>query len=317
MSGAPPSIGVVIPTRDRPELLRAAIDGVLSQDYDGPIRVVIVYDGTTPDQSLASSAVEVMTNSRRPGLAGARNTGIAALDRILGENAAPDNAENAGNALVAFCDDDDQWLPGKLAAQVDALQAKPGARFCTCSIMVAFDGHTSPRLAGTDTVPQEQLLRSRMAMLHSSTFLFRRSLLEDIGFVDEEIPGGQNEDWDLLLRASAELPIVHVDRPLVRVRWGRTSFFSRQWESKIESLEWMLRRHAGIGRHRVGAARVYGQLGFAYACLGDGRNARRWAVRALRRHWREWRGVVALLVTTRLVSGETVLKVLHRYGRGV
>ena len=66
-----------------------------------------------------------------------------------------------------------------------------------------------------------------MAMLHSSTFLIRReALLDSIGLVDERIPGGQNEDWDLLLRASSASPIAVVDQPLVRVRWGRASHYA-------------------------------------------------------------------------------------------
>ncbi|MGB9377704.1 MAG: glycosyltransferase family A protein [Mycobacteriales bacterium] len=301
-----PSVGVVIPTYNRPELMRGAVRAVLAQHYPGELKILVVYDRVDPDPTTARTeggrTVEVMANSRTPGLAGSRNTGILALD----------------TDLVAFCDDDDEWLPGKLAAQVEVLLARPVAELCTCGILVDFDGTTNPRLAGTDTVTHEQLLRSRMAMLHSSTVLLRRrAIVDDIGLVDEQIPGGQNEDWDLLLRASQRHSIVHVDQPLVRVRWGRTSFFAQQWQTKIDSLEWMLDRHPDIGTNRVGSARVYGQLAFAHACLRDGAAARRWAWLALRRHPREWRAGVALIVSTRLVSGPAVLRVLHKFGRGV
>jgi len=303
-----PSVGVVIPTRDRPELLAKAIDAVMGQDYGGSIRVVVVYDQAEPDFSLAMArnaagrTVDVVANQRRPGLAGARNTGILELE----------------TSLVGFCDDDDEWLPGKLAAQVAALDARPTAEFASCSIMVDFKGSSSDRLAGTELVTQDDLFRSRMSMLHSSTFLFRRTVMVDgIGLVDEDIPGAQNEDWDLVLRAAGRQPIVHVDRPLVRIRWGSTSYFARQWETKISSLEWMLRRHPGISAHPVGAARVYGQIAFAYATLGDRPTARRWAIKSLRRRLWEWRAVAALVVATRVVTGEAVLRRLHRYGRGV
>ncbi len=60
-----------------------------------------------------------------------------------------------------------------------------------------------------------------MVMVHSSTYLARRDALTDgIGLVDETIPGSQNEDWDLALRAARRAPIAEVDQPLVRVRWG-------------------------------------------------------------------------------------------------
>ena len=45
-------------------------------------------------------------------------------------------------------------------------------------------------------------------MVHSSTYLvWRGALLDGIGLVDETIPGSQNEDWDLALRAARRHPI--------------------------------------------------------------------------------------------------------------
>ena len=47
-----PAVTVVIPTRDRPALLRTAVDAVLAQDYPGEVRCVVVHDGTEPDRAL-------------------------------------------------------------------------------------------------------------------------------------------------------------------------------------------------------------------------------------------------------------------------
>src|SRR5690242_7339483 len=98
-----PSVGVVIPTRNRPAQVRQAIASVREQDYPGDVTIVVVYDGTEPDETLADGdRVFVLSNDRKPGLAGARNCGILAVQADF----------------VAFCDDDDRWLPGKLLAQV-------------------------------------------------------------------------------------------------------------------------------------------------------------------------------------------------------
>lgn len=303
-----PSIGVVVPTRDRVALLRACISSIVAQDYPGPIELVVVYDGTEPDEHLAGEfgtpgrTVRVLRNSRTGGLAGTRNTGLTAV----------------GTELVAFCDDDDTWAPNKLQAQVGRLHAEPEAEMATCAIRVIYTDRRSERTAGTDRVTHAQLLASRMSMLHSSTFLLRRiALLEGIGLLDEDIPGSQNEDWDLLLRASARHPIVHVDQPLVDVLWGESSYFSRQWRTRVSSLLWMLRRHPGICADTVGAARVYGQLAFGYAVLGERRTSLRWAARSLRRRWREPRGLIAVAVAARLLPGEFVMSRLHRHGHGI
>jgi glycosyltransferase involved in cell wall biosynthesis len=300
-------IGVVIPTRARPEQLHRAIAAVRAQDYPGPVRVVVVFDQAEPDPRLAAGGdrpVTVLANTRTAGLAGARNTGIAALD----------------TELVAFCDDDDVWAPGKLRAQVAALAAASGAELATCAIEVEYGRRRIPRYAGCDRVGYEQLTRSRMAMLHASTFLIRREALCDpdrIGLVAEDAPGSQNEDWDLLLRAARRAPIAHVDEPLVRVLWGRTSFYAYEYATKISSLRWMLARHPEIAASRSGSARVYGQLACWSAANGDRRAAWRWVRQALRARWREPRAAIALTAMLGVVRVETVLALLHRRGHGI
>ncbi|MCC5574225.1 glycosyltransferase family 2 protein [Microtetraspora sp. AC03309] len=302
-----PSVGVVIPTRgDRPELLAAAVSGVLDQEYGRRLRVVVVVDGGDVTRSAEQVAdvvaatrgsVRVIANRCTPGLPGSRNTGIAELD----------------TDLVAFCDDDDLWLPGKLAAQVAALVEEPGADFASCAIQVEYGSRRVPRLAGADRVTRADLTRSRMVMVHSSTFLFRAAAAYR---ADESAPGGQNEDWDLALRAARRHPIVHVDQPLVRVRWG-ASGYATKWAERIAGLEWMLARHADLETDPRGAARIYGQMAFHHAALGHRRDAGRWAWKAFSTRRGEPRAAMALAVATGLVPARAVLGLLHTRGRGI
>ena len=157
-----------------------------------------------------------------------------------------------------------------------------------------------------------------MMMVHSSTYLIRRAaLLDGIGLLDETIPGSQHEDWDIALRGARRHPIAYVDQPLVRVAWGGTSYFSRQWESYIDGMLWMLDHHPDIGRSPVGAARVYAQVSFAYACLGQKDEAWQWMRQALRSNWRERRVPFAAAVATGILSGGTVLRWLNARGHGI
>jgi glycosyltransferase involved in cell wall biosynthesis len=299
-----PSVGVVIPTRNRPELVRRAIAAVRDQRYPGELKILVVYDQTEPDYLLVDGPVMVLTNWRTSGLAGARNTGILALD----------------TELVAFCDDDDQWRPDKLRRQVAALLAEPDAEFATCAIEVEYEGTHTPRLAGVSRVTVDELTRSRMSMLHSSSFLIRRAALVTgtaIGLVAEDAPGSQNEDWDLLLRAARRVPIVHLDEPLVRVLWGRTSHYAYEYATKISSLRWMMQRHPEISGCRPGAARVYGQLACWSAATGNRSQAWQFSKEAVRANWREPRTAIALAAMTGAVKVENVLSALHRRGRGI
>lgn len=300
-----PSVDVVIPTRHRPQFVRAAIASVRSQDYPGPLQVLVIHDGTAPDPSLADDGqvpIRVMANERAPGLAGTRNTGIV----------------SSSAELVAFCDDDDTWRAGKLRTQVAALQAEPDAELATTAMQVDFGDCASVRLAGTDRVTHAALVRSRMAMLHSSSFLLRRVvLLEGLGLVDESAPGGHNEDWDLLLRASARHDIVHIDKPLISVRWGSTSMFAAAWQQRIDSLEWMMSRHPEIAEDATGHARLLGQIAFGYASMGQRGLAVRTALRGIRRRVGEPRSYLALVAALPMVSSSRVLSILHRRGHGV
>jgi len=109
-----PLVSVIMPTRGRPDLVRGAIFSVVGQTYPGPIECLVVHDQEPPDLALASLGtadhqVRVISNRRTPGLAGARNSGLA----------------EARGAFIATCDDDDVWHPAKLQAQIGLLLDQP------------------------------------------------------------------------------------------------------------------------------------------------------------------------------------------------
>ncbi|GIJ79691.1 Glycosyltransferase involved in cell wall bisynthesis [Micromonospora phaseoli] len=302
-----PSVSAVVPTRNRPELLRAAVRAIVGQDYPGPVEVVVVYDQCEPEPSLAGLAgpgrpVGVVTNTRTPGLAGARNSGILA----------------ATGALVAFCDDDDEWLPGKLRAQADALAGVPGADFVSCGIRISYAGRSVERVLARDSISLTDLLRDRMTELHPSTFLIRATALRDgFGLVDEEIPGSYAEDYEFLLRAARSAPLVNLPTPYVLVRWHQRSYFAKRWDTIAVALRWLLDRYPEFDSQPVGRARVTGQIAFARAASGDPRGALRWAGRTILGNPREPRAYLALAVAGRVVRADTVLRALHGRGRGI
>jgi len=307
-----PDIDVVVPTRDRPELLRECIRSILKQEYPGPIRVLVVYDQSEPDRTLADEPnlgsdgtrrrIEVVTNQRTPGLAGARNSGILA----------------AGAELVAFCDDDDQWLPGKLSKQVNALSQDPGAEFVCCGIDVQYDGESHKRTLDMSRISLQDLLRDRLTELHPSTFVMRRKAVVDgFGLVEENIPGSYAEDYEFLLRASRHHVIANVPDADVRVLWSKGSYFTARWETMRCALTWLLEKYPEFDSVPKGQARVMGQIAFAAAADGDRRAARHWAGKTLRRNPREGRGYLALAVASGIAKPDAVLKRLHKMGRGI
>jgi glycosyltransferase involved in cell wall biosynthesis len=299
-----PSVSVVIPTRDRPGLLRRAVESVRAQRYDGDIECVTVFDQSHVHLAgfggLTGVTIRGMTNSRSPGLAGARNTGILA----------------ARGDLVAFCDDDDEWLPDKLASQVELLQ-KTGAATASCGIYVEYHRRHIARVARDEAVTLRDLLRSRRMELAPSTILVRRDAFELIGLIDEEIPGSYAEDYEWLLRAARVSPIVVVREPLARVHWHDSSYFVGQWEMIISALSYLLERYPEFRSDRVGLSRIFGQIAFASASCGRRADAFEWAARALRLSPAQPRAYLALAVAGGLTKADSVLRVTRTFGRGI
>jgi len=301
-----PTAGVVVATRDRPLLLERAVGSIVASRYPGCIKVYIVFDQTEPHlpefELPPNRSVIGLVNTRSPGLAGARNTGIMAAD----------------TALIAFCDDDDEWLRDKLRLQVEALRNERRAIVATTGIAVAFRGRVHERVAARSTITLKDLVRSRTFELHpSSVVAWRRAVLEDIGLVDEQIPGGYGEDFEWQLRAATLAPILAVRRPLVRVHWHESSWFADRWDTIIESILYLLDRHPELRTDPHGLSRLYGRMAFAHAAAGRGSQARRIAWDTIRLNWRERRGYLAVAVSLRLVSAQTLLRLAHRTGRGI
>jgi len=301
-----PAVDVVVPTRNRPELLRTALAAIRAQSHPGRVTTYVVFDQSEPDPSLGDDdplrPVVVMTNTRAPGLAGARNSGILAGD----------------GHLVAFCDDDDAWLPGKLEAQIEVLAGEPRAGLVSCGIRVRYEDRVVDRVLPVDRVRLADLLRSRLTELHPSTFLMRRqALVDDIGLVDEQVPGSYAEDYEFLLRAARYAPVLTVGRVLVEVRWHASSYFSSRWDTFSTALRWLLERYPEFSSEPRGAARVTGQIAFARAAAGRRRDAVRWAGRTIRYDVRQPRAYLALAVASGVVSADSIVRRLHARGRGL
>lgn len=300
-----PTVSVLVPTYDREQLLPHTLRAILEQEYDGDIEVVLTYDKNPPNQAHARDTpgrtVKVIANTRTSGLAGARNSGALA----------------ATGELVALCDDDDVWLPGKLAKQVALMQAT-GAQTCATGIYVVQGDKRTARVPGTTSLTVQDFVEKRVVEASPSTFLVRREALHGpIGLIDEELPGSYGEDWDFLLRAAQVGPVAVVDEPLVDIVWHAGSFFRTRYATMIEAFDYLEAKHAVIRESPTGLAYLYGRKAFAYAALGDGAAARHWAREALRRRPSEKRPYLAVLVSLKVLPADWILRAAAAAGKGV
>jgi glycosyltransferase involved in cell wall biosynthesis len=139
---------------------------------------------------------------------------------------------------LALLDSDDAWLPGKLEAQTAALAAQPDHRLChTEEIWIRNGRRVNPmkKHAKQGGWIFRQCLP--LCVISPSSALVHRSLFEDVGLFDEELPAC--EDYDLWLRVCAGEPVAFVDAPQILKHGGHADQLSR--------------RHWGMDRFRIRA----------------------------------------------------------------
>jgi glycosyltransferase involved in cell wall biosynthesis len=192
------SVSAVIPTHLRPELVRRAVASALAQEPP-PLEVVVVVDGRDGETeralaALAEPRLRVIVPAERLGSAEARNEGVR---RAAGE-------------WVAFLDDDDEWLPGKLAAQLAAARASPHELpIVSCRLLARPAGAeflwpARAPAAGEELSEYLFLRRSPFTgegLVQTSTILAPRELALAVPFRREL---RRHEDPDWLLRAAAQ-----------------------------------------------------------------------------------------------------------------
>lgn len=279
----------------------------MTQDYAGEINVLVVFDRADPEPELLELAsdlprrsLQLITNSRTPGLAGARNSGILA----------------SSGDLIAFCDDDDEWLPGKVRAQVEQL-SDPTTLTCVTGIRVLYSDREVVRIPEPESVSVASLARQRVMAAHPSTVMVRReALFGEIGLVDEEIPGSYGEDFDWILRAARAGGISVVERDLVKVRWGN-SLFSRNWQTIADAIDFLLAKHPELRSDPKGRARLLSRKSFALAANGQRKYALSQAIETVRVDPTQKRTYLAIAVAARVISAERLLDIAHKMGRGI
>jgi glycosyltransferase involved in cell wall biosynthesis len=217
-----PMVSVVLPTFNRLNFLRPAIESVRAQTFTD-WELIIADDGSDLEtrqylQSLADDPrvmVAWLPHTGRPSMV--RN---AALQRAAGE-------------YVAFLDSDDLWATRKLERQIETLRARINCRWSyTAFLQVDGSGNPLPEEAQRPWVPHqgdifEQVVTGR-AQIRTPSVLATRQLIAQAGGFDELLLSG--EDYDLWLRLALHSEVAIVDEPLVYVRRHPDSH-TRDWQS--------------------------------------------------------------------------------------
>lgn len=189
-------VSAVIPTRGRPELLLRAVRSVLAQTLR-EIEAVIVIDGQ--DQATEHALEALVREDGRVRV-------IALPVSVGGSDARNRGVAEASGKWIAFLDDDDEWLPGKLEAQLEAVAASTAPVVIgTCKIIARTPGndYVWPRRMPEPGEPICEYLLARRTLsrgegsIQTSTFFVRRSLMLAQPFKSGQL---KHQDTEWLLR---------------------------------------------------------------------------------------------------------------------
>jgi glycosyltransferase involved in cell wall biosynthesis len=202
-----PLISVVIPTYNRALLVRRAVESVLNQSFRD-LELIVVDDGSNDNTALAlepyMDKMVFIRHERNQGVSVARNTGIKA----------------AGGEMIAFLDSDDFWFREKLEVQELFFKANPHALICQAQEIWYRNGvRVNPGLRHIKPSGDIFIPSLKLCLVSPSAVIMRRSLLEEVGLFDEDLP--VCEDYDLWLRISCRHPVHLIDRYLLARDGGR------------------------------------------------------------------------------------------------
>ena len=198
---AQPIVSVIIPTRNRPQLLAEAIRSVQAQTVTSHEIILALNGPTNPStpQILEIGAGHRIVRIAEEGIAVALNAGIGI----------------ARGEWLAFLDDDDLWEPNRLEAALKTA-SETGADLIFCDIVI-FDesgGIPAPPMRPPPNVSAREALTIRSYSGCSAAFA-RRSAVLDVGGFDNAMVG---PDWDLWMRLAWRFKVAWSDAHLVWLR---------------------------------------------------------------------------------------------------
>lgn len=215
------SIAVVIPVRNRPQIIARAIAAAAAQTH--PVSEIIVVDDASTDNTPACVAalaardprIRLVTLPQRVGAPLARNHGAAA----------------ATSDLLAFLDSDDGWRPTKLARQVALLNAIPDAPAAFTAISYRYPDRPAYDSKPPSVVNLPDLFPCNV-LGTCSTALVRRSAFERIGGFIPDLPSCQ--DWELWLRLAELGPLPVATEPLTDYFYDDAGRISRSTAAVLD-----------------------------------------------------------------------------------
>jgi glycosyltransferase involved in cell wall biosynthesis len=222
-----PLVSIVTPSFNQARFIRETIESVLAQDY--PRIEYIVVDGGSTDGTIdilrGYDGRLIWSAERDRGQADAINKGFR---RARGE-------------ILAWLNSDDTYLPGAVSAAVSHLvQHRDCAMVYGDGFLIDERGDVTGPFPATEPFNLWKLVYVSDFILQQTTF-FRRSSIEAVGYLDEELHWGL--DWDLFIKLGKRFRVDYLPRQMANLREYRSTKTSSGGRRRLAELAAIVRRH--------------------------------------------------------------------------
>lgn len=231
----PPMVSVIVPTFNRPERLRSALNSVNRQQYQD-FEVIVINDGTIPVESVVTEMnhagrMTLVNHDHNRGLAASRNTGL----RL------------AKGTYIAYLDDDDRFLPDHLGTLVQFLECGTHeVAYSDAWRVMEQEAHGVATETGRDRPHSADFSAPRLLVenyIPVLCLMHRRSCLEEVGLFDESL--FVHEDWDLWIRLATRYAFAHLARTTAEFTWrgDGSSMSSRDQDAFVRTMDIIHRKY--------------------------------------------------------------------------
>ena len=283
-----PTVSVVIPTYNRADVIERSIKSIQDQTYQD-FEIMLVDDASTDNtdevvRRIQDERIRYIKLEKNSGPSHSRNVGIK---------------ESQGK-YIAFLDDDDEWLPDKLEAQVSLFDDTNNRVGAVYSAFWRIQKNKRVYIPSPKIKKKEgDILKNVLEryMIGTPAIIVRKDVLDEVGYFDVALQA--LVDWDLWIRIARSYHFRFVDRPLTVSHYSKVSVSANRM-NVVAAYEVLLKKHADIIlKNRKAIAKVYLQMGNQYSHCGNASEGRKYFFRSLIKYPLRpsaWAGFLSLIM---------------------
>lgn len=229
-----PFFSVIIPTYNRKDFLKVAIDSVLCQTFEN-FELIIVDDGSTDGtENLVTNYKDIRINyihQKHKGVSSARNKGIT----------------NAQGKFISFLDSDDRFRKEKLETTSRYIKKYPQYKIFHTEEIWYRNGKLLPQKI-YHKKPLGLIFKNavKLCCISPSTAVIKKDIFSQVGLFDEKLPAC--EDYEFWLRVTSQFPVFLIPEYLTVKEGGHPGQQSKKYPAMDKFRIYALKKILESGR---------------------------------------------------------------------